>query len=290
MGSFSFGRNWKRFIEYVANDEIMQNAQDSLKNFFGDDLDFSNKVFLDIGCGSGIFSIAALNLGCKRVISIDVDSNSVEATQMAKEKFKPKNLENWEIFLGSILDTSLVDRLKKQLENENIILYSWGVLHHTGNLQLAMQNAMDILKSVRGGGTKYAYIALYNKTEASSWWLKKKKYYNKTNIFMKIILVFLYTVFLTFEDIRKGRGLNMYDKGRGMYKITDVIDWLGGMPYEPIFNDDVINFWEKSGFCCIKNNKTMYYNPIYPKGYFYKLFVYLKQVGLGCNEFLFVKK
>ena len=112
MITFSFGRNWKRFIEYVANDEILDNARESLVRFFGEGFDFSDKVFLDIGCGSGIFSIAALNLGCKRVISIDVDSNSIEATQMAKDKFKPKNVENWEIFLGSILDTSLVNNLK----------------------------------------------------------------------------------------------------------------------------------------------------------------------------------
>ncbi|MDA3967552.1 MULTISPECIES: class I SAM-dependent methyltransferase [Helicobacter] len=152
MITFSFGRNWKRFVKYVANDEILQNAKDSLSRFFGGNFDFSNKVFLDIGCGSGIFSIAALNLGCKRVISIDVDNNSIEATQMAKDKFKPKNTENWEIFLGSILDSNLVDRLKKELTNESVILYSWGVLHHTGNLELAMQNAMDILDSAGGGG------------------------------------------------------------------------------------------------------------------------------------------
>lgn len=97
-------RNWKRFIKYVANEEILQNAQDSLVRFFGNDFDFSDKVFLDIGCRSGIFSIGALNLGCKRVASIDVDNNSIEATQMAKDKFKPKNTENWKIFLGSILD------------------------------------------------------------------------------------------------------------------------------------------------------------------------------------------
>lgn len=107
---------------------------------------------------------------------------------------------------------------------------------------------------------------------------------------MKFLLVSAYTLFLTFEDLRKGRGLNMYDRNRGMYKVTDIIDWLGGLPYEPMFNDDVIKFWEKNGFKCINNNKTMYYKPIYPKGFWYRMFVYLKVVGLGCNEFLFKKE
>ncbi|MDE5603775.1 MAG: hypothetical protein K2I71_07690, partial [Helicobacter sp.] len=132
----------------------------------------------------------------------------------------------------------------------------------------------------------YAYIALYNKTQASAWWLRVKEYYNKTNSLVKFLMVLSYTAFLTFEDIRKGRGLNMYDKNRGMYKITDIIDWLGGLPYEPIANDEVIEIWEKNGFICVKNNPTIYYKPTYPQGKLYKLFVYLKVVGLGCNEFL----
>ena len=103
-------------------------------------------------------------------------------------------------------------------------------------------------------------------------------------------MMFFYTIFLTFEDIRKGRGFNMYDKNRGMYKITDIIDWLGGLPYEPIANDDVIKIWENKGFECVKNTPTVYHKPTYPQGYFYRLFVYLKMVGLGCNEFLFKKK
>lgn len=288
MAAFGFGRNWKRFVEYVANEEILQNAQDSLVRFFGEDFKFNDKVFLDIGCGSGLFSVAAIKLGCKRIISIDVDKDSIEATQMAKEKFTSGGIDNWDIFLGSILDSNLIDRLKIELKDEKVILYSWGVLHHTGNLELAMQNAMSIMNSAGGGA--YAYIALYNKTSASDWWLQKKKYYNNSSSLMKFALIIFYTIFLTFEDIRKGRGLNIYDRNRGMYKITDIIDWLGGLPYEPIFNDDVIDIWQQNGFVCIKNNKTMYYNPIYPQGYLYKLFVYLKQVGLGCNEFLFKRE
>ncbi len=153
MITFSFGRNWKRFIEYVANEEILKTARNSLKKYLGE-FDFSDKVFLDIGCGSGLFSVAALELGCKRVISLDVDVDSIKATKMAGEKFKPKNRENWQVFEGSILDLSLANRLKEELKDENVILYSWGVLHHTGNLKMAMQNAMEILgvSGVGGGG------------------------------------------------------------------------------------------------------------------------------------------
>ena len=289
MITFSFGKNWKRYVKYVLSEDILQNAQDSLVRYFGEDFDFKNKVFIDIGCGSGIFSLCALRLGVKKVISIDVDKNSIEATMMTKEKFLKDSSENWEIMEGSVLDGDFIKSLQERFKKDEIIVYSWGVLHHTGNLSLAMENVMSLFtKNVAGGGV--AYISLYNKTQASPWWHKKKEFYNNTNCVMKFFMVFFYTIFLTFEDIRKGRGFNMYDKNRGMYKITDIIDWLGGLPYEPIANDDVIKIWENKGFECVKNTPTVYHKPTYPQGYFYRLFVYLKVVGLGCNEFSFKKK
>lgn len=221
-------------------------------------------------------------------MSIDVDSCSIEATLMTREKFGASFSEKWEVKEGSILDSKLVKELQDSFKGENIIVYSWGVLHHTGNLQQAMDNVMSLTSA--GGGGNYAYIALYNKTQASTWWLRVKEYYNKTNPLMKFLMVLSYAAFLTFEDIRKGRGFNMYDKNRGMYKITDIIDWLGGLPYEPIENDKVVQIWQNSGFVCLKNIPTTYYQPTYPQGYFYRLFVYIKVVGLGCNEFLFCKK
>ena len=156
MITFSFGRNWKRFIEYLANEEILLNAQNSLVKFLGEDFEFRDKVFVDIGCGSGIFSIAALRLGCSKVLSVDIDKQSIEATLLAREKFAPQASENWEIFQGNILEDSLLETLKQKIGDKKVIVYSWGVLHHTGALQKAMNNVMTL---VSGGGGNYAYIA-----------------------------------------------------------------------------------------------------------------------------------
>ena len=150
MITFSFGRNWKRYVRYVLNEEILQNAQNSLVRYFGEDFDFSGKVFVDIGCGSGIFSLSALRLGVKRVISIDVDQNSIEATLMTRDKFGVAFSGKWEIIGGSVLDSVFMENLQESLRGENLIVYSWGVLHHTGNLLLAMQNVMRLLSA--GGG------------------------------------------------------------------------------------------------------------------------------------------
>ncbi len=283
--TFSFGKNWLRYVKYILNEDIIQNASNSLTKFISNS-EFKNKIFIDIGCGSGLFSLCALRLGAKKVISFDMDLNSVQAANLCKQKFAPDST-NWDILQGSILDLNFLKNLELALKNEQIIVYSWGVLHHTDDLNSAMLNAANLAK-LGGGGM--AYIAIYNKTEASPFWLKIKKFYNSTNIIMKFLMVSAYTIFLTFEDIRKGRGLNMKDKSRGMHKITDVIDWLGGYPYEPATANEINDFWGKLGFECTKFAPTKYREPIYPKSFFYKYFVYLKQVGTGCNEFVFKSK
>ena len=167
MITFSFGKNWKRYVKYVLSEDILQNAQDSLVRYFGEDFDFKNKVFIDIGCGSGIFSLCALRLGVKKVISIDVDKNSIEATMMTKEKFLKDSSENWEIMEGSVLDGDFIKSLQERFKKDEIIVYSWGVLHHTGNLSLAMENVMSLFtKNVAGGGGGI-YIPLQQNTSKS---------------------------------------------------------------------------------------------------------------------------
>lgn len=279
--TFSFGKNWLRYVKYILDETIIQNASNSLQNFLPQ-IDFKDYVFLDIGCGSGLFSLCAQRLGAKRVISFDLDANSIKASKLCQERFAP-NSTNWQIKQGNILDDELVSNLSQELKNDKVIVYSWGVLHHTGDVFKAMANTAKIAKKEGS----LVYISIYNQTEASDFWLKIKRYYNQTNPIMKFLLVLADTAFLTFEDIRKGRGLNMYDKSRGMYKITDVTDWLGGLPYEPLKADELIAFWQKQGFESIKFAPTRYHEPIYPKSFFYKYFVYFKQVGLGCNEYLF---
>ncbi len=45
-----------------------------------DSLDLAGKVVVDFGCGSGILSLAALKLGAKQVIGIDIDPQALQAS------------------------------------------------------------------------------------------------------------------------------------------------------------------------------------------------------------------
>ncbi|WP_260602010.1 class I SAM-dependent methyltransferase [Campylobacter fetus] len=146
--TFSFGKNWLRYVKYILNENIIQNASNSLTKFISNS-EFKNKIFIDIGCGSGLFSLCALRLGAKKVISFDIDLNSVQAANLCKQKFAPDST-NWDILQGSILDLNFLKNLELALKNEQIIVYSWGVLHHTNDLNSAMSNAANLAKL--GGG------------------------------------------------------------------------------------------------------------------------------------------
>lgn len=142
--TFSFGRNWIRYVKYVVDEDIINNAVYSLRDFLGETLNYKDRTFIDVGCGSGLFSLAAGILGCSRIVSIDTDIKSVQATQMLKDRFAHKisNGAEWEIIHGSILDSRLVERFRDYGD----IVYSWGVLHHTGDVRLAMKNAGELVK------------------------------------------------------------------------------------------------------------------------------------------------
>ena len=71
---FEFGKNWSQFLSHL-NDSRIAEAEQSLRNMLEVD-DLCGKRFLDIGSGSGLFSLAARRLGAS-VYSFDYDPRSV---------------------------------------------------------------------------------------------------------------------------------------------------------------------------------------------------------------------
>lgn len=235
---FGFGRNWKSFLS-ILDDSRIQTAQESLKSQLKV-ADLKEKRFLDIGSGSGLFSLAARKLGAM-VYSFDYDSLSVACTRELRNRYFPEDPQ-WKVEEGSVLDEDYLSTL-----DQFDIVYSWGVLHHTGSMWQAIDNAVAKVKP----DGKLA-IALYNKMEkrlgGSAMWWRIKGWYNRSPSFLRTIMECVYICLftlrksLTFQNPFKT--IREYGTGnlRGMSFFHDVRDWLGGFPYEYATAGEVFNY------------------------------------------------
>ncbi len=214
---FRFGENWEAFLALVDDDRIARAERSLAEMLHAPRLD--GRSFLDIGSGSGLFSLAARRLGA-RVFSFDYDPASVGCTQALKDRFSPADAD-WEVSRGSVLDRPFMERLPRY-----DIVYSWGVLHHTGRMAEAIDNAVD---RVANGGV--LFVALYRKTWLCPFWKLEKRAYcaSPPAIQQAIRAAFGATLGLAYRATHSGQ-----IPPRGMDPEKDLHDWLGGYPYESI--------------------------------------------------------
>jgi SAM-dependent methyltransferase len=241
---FEFGKNWHDFIRKNFDKDKVEVSRRHILSFMGLD-DLKGLSVLDIGCGSGLHSIAMLEAGASKVHGFDYDSNSVKATRFIQEQVgKPAN---WTVEQGSVLDEVYIGRLP-----EFDFVYSWGVLHHTGDVWRAIRNAAS---RVKPGGM--FYIALYSADvqidPTPEFWLDvKRKYVNAGWLRRRMMDWWYVWRFYLNKDIRRIpqflRRAKDYQKNRGMNIFTDVRDWLGGWPMEFVYDKEAIDFVEKLGF------------------------------------------
>jgi 2-polyprenyl-6-hydroxyphenyl methylase/3-demethylubiquinone-9 3-methyltransferase len=264
---FAFGENWKRFLSTLNTKRIFE-AEKSLRQMLEVE-DLIGKRFLDIGCGSGLFSLAARRLGA-HVHSFDYDPQSVACATELKRRCYPGD-DGWTIEQGSALDADYL----KSLGTFDVV-YSWGVLHHTGEMWRALEYAQ---LPVASGGK--LFIAIYNDTGSqSARWKWIKHTYNNLPRFLRTPFTLAVIAPVEAKDIlRSALKLNLrtylrtwtgYSHNRGMSKWRDIVDWVGGYPYEVAKPEEIFDFYSQRGFRMTK--------------------LKCGDVGLGCNEFVFMKE
>jgi 2-polyprenyl-3-methyl-5-hydroxy-6-metoxy-1,4-benzoquinol methylase len=260
---FAFGENWQRFLSVLDDRRILE-AEDSLRQMLQVQ-DLRGKSFLDIGCGSGLFSLAARRLGA-RVESFDYDPQSVACARELCRRYFPGDTQ-WNIAEGSVLDTAYLSRL-----GCFDVVYSWGVLHHTGAMWQALGNTATL---VAPAGK--LFIAIYNdQGKISDRWRAVKHTYNRLPEGLRFLVTVPVLVHLNWraacKDLVKLRPFHTWrsaGRERGMSAWRDLIDWVGGYPFEVAKPEAIFEFYSRRGFSLTR----------------------LVTCGgsLGCNEFVFAR-
>lgn len=238
--TFSFGKNWKNYAQTMTEKSINYARQD-IEEWLGKDTCKDQRI-LDIGSGSGIHSLIFYQKGVKELFSFDYDPYSVETTKLQWQKVGSP--QNWQITQGSILDRNFIASLGKF----NIV-YAWGVLHHTGQMWQAIENALSLVEN-----QGYFFVSLYTKGDLYPEHLALKQRYNQASLIEKKWMEWKYIWGFMKQRIKQGKnplGWNQ-TKERGMSIYYDIVDWLGGLPYEVASPAEVIEFCEKFGFILVK--------------------------------------
>ncbi|MBV9004639.1 MAG: class I SAM-dependent methyltransferase [Solirubrobacterales bacterium] len=265
---FEFGQNWTRFLSVVDGQRISE-AERSLIDMLGQDR-LNGMTLLDIGCGSGLFSLAAVRLGAARVHSFDFDRQSVAACEELRRRHAPE-AKDWTIEEGSILDGAYVEQLGRW-----DVVYAWGVLHHTGDMERALEHAGEL---VTPGGR--LFIAIYND---QGWKSHAWRCIKRLCVTLPAWLQGPYAavVYLPFE-LRGAVGslLRLHPQrywcrwtqygrhARGMSHWHDVMDWVGGYPFEVATPERIFDFYVQRGFTLLR--------------------LATKGASIGCNEYVFLR-
>lgn len=253
---FNFGLNWKEFSLKALSEERVESARRDFRALIGD-IQLENKTFLDIGCGQGLSALIASEEHAD-VVCNDINHISEQLLKLNKAHF---DISNPITFIkGSILEKSIIEKIK-ECHTEYDIVHSWGVVHHTGNMYSAIDALCNLVKK-----EGYLVLAIYNRHWSSPYWKLIKYLYNKSpNLIRRMMICLFYYIIYIAKYLVTHK--SPMEKQRGMDFYYDVIDWVGGYPYEYASIQEISDYVETKGFKLVKSISA--------------------EVPTGCNEMIF---
>lgn len=265
MRQFDFGENWSEFSANALNAEKVRQAREEFAELLrGGSVELEGRSFLDIGFGQGLSVLSAAVAGANAV-GCDINPKCAQVLERNRMLFPAAGSIPIPVVVGSILEPATVQALRRFALDAGgyEIVHSWGVLHHTGR----MWEAIDVATSlVRPGGA--LILALYNRHWSSpAWTVIKRIYVGVPAWLQKAIVVAMYPVILAAKWFVTGRNPRAMDRGMDFY--YNVVDWVGGYPYEYASIEEVTRYLVAKGFTL--RSATM------------------AKVPTGCNEFAFTR-
>jgi ubiquinone/menaquinone biosynthesis C-methylase UbiE len=255
--AFDFGSNWAEFSKRHVDRQTLEIACESMRALLGTE-NILGKSFIDVGCGSGLFSIAAHRLGAAKIVGVDVNPRCIEIAQANRDLLAPG--APIEFHIASVLD---LEQLKGFRYFD--LVYAWGSLHHTGSMWTAIAN---VSKCVAPGGT--LVLAIYNKHSTSPAWRSIKWFYNQMPQLIQRFMILIFAGVIYCAKFLVTR-TNPLKKERGMDFWFDVVDWVGGYPYEYATSTEVATIVTRGGGFQLRRSVPA-------------------SVPTGCNEFVFDKR
>jgi len=260
---FQFGENWWRFLETVDEARI-ERAERALIELLGQDR-LDGLTFLDIGSGSGLSSLAARRLGAT-VTSFDYDRQSVVSTRALRERHYPDD-EAWRIEEGSILDHEFL----RTLPTFDIV-YAWGLASHRPHVGVARKR--------RGTGPSRGQTRdrhLQRSGKATRVWTRVKRSYNALPGRLRWLVLGPAAAWIwgpaMIRDVAVLRPFatwREYHHVRGMSPWRDLVDWVGGYPFETAKPEQVFEYYRRKRFRLVRLTTC--------------------GGGFGCNEFVFINE